>query len=121
MVELAVVLPVLVLILFATFEFGRAYWQYQQLSAAASEGARKAIVSRTSGTRDSDIRDRILQNTQNFKEADLGIAIDGGQWKPGEPVKVTVTYPLEIKVPGMTALIPAGTKLTAKQSMRIER
>ena len=41
-VELALILPVLVVIVYAIFQFGQVYLQYQEVSAATSEGARKA-------------------------------------------------------------------------------
>jgi Flp pilus assembly protein TadG len=41
-VELALVLPLLLTILYAMFQFGQVYLQYQEVSAATSEGARQA-------------------------------------------------------------------------------
>ncbi len=54
MVEFALMLPILVTVMFAVIEMGDAYWKYQQLSAAASEGARKAIVSRSLSSADRE-------------------------------------------------------------------
>jgi hypothetical protein len=47
MVELALVLPVLLLIMMGIFDFGRAVFAYNSLSNAAREGARIAIVDQT--------------------------------------------------------------------------
>jgi Flp pilus assembly protein TadG len=47
-VEFALVFPVLVLILFGTFEFGRVWSQYQVFQGAAREGARCAAVAASS-------------------------------------------------------------------------
>jgi Flp pilus assembly protein TadG len=44
MVEVALVLPVLLLILLGIFDFGRAIFAYNLVSNAAREGARAAIV-----------------------------------------------------------------------------
>ena len=44
-VELAVVLPILVLLLFAIIEFGRGYNAKVELTAAVREGARAAALS----------------------------------------------------------------------------
>ena len=49
-VEFAVILPVLLMILFAILQFGIVFNNYIQVTAAAREGARKAAVSRSLGT-----------------------------------------------------------------------
>jgi Flp pilus assembly protein TadG len=46
MVEMAIILPVILLILFAGLEFGVVFVRWQTLSNAAREGARTAIVFR---------------------------------------------------------------------------
>jgi Flp pilus assembly protein TadG len=47
LVELALALPVLLLIFMGLFDFGRAVFAYNSLSNAAREGARVAIVDQT--------------------------------------------------------------------------
>lgn len=47
LVEFALLLPVLLLILFGLFDFGRAIFAYNTVSNAAREGARIAIVDQT--------------------------------------------------------------------------
>lgn len=47
-VEFALILPVLLLILFGTIEFGRVWSQYQVFQGAAREGARCAAVAASS-------------------------------------------------------------------------
>ena len=47
MVEFALVAPVLFLVLIAIFQFGQAFTDYIQVTNAARDGARKAIVSRS--------------------------------------------------------------------------
>jgi Flp pilus assembly protein TadG len=47
-VEFALILPVLLLILFGTIEFGRVYSQHQVFQGAAREGARCAAVAASS-------------------------------------------------------------------------
>jgi len=48
-VEFAVILPVLLLVLFAILQFGVLFNNYIQVTAAAREGARKAATSRSLG------------------------------------------------------------------------
>jgi Flp pilus assembly protein TadG len=48
-VELALILPILILLLFGIFEFGRAYNTQNSLSGAAREGARVMAITNDSG------------------------------------------------------------------------
>ena len=47
MVEFALVLPVLMLVLFACLRIGLAYFSYEQVGSAANAAARAAAVSRS--------------------------------------------------------------------------
>lgn len=47
MVEFALIAPLLILLLLALFDFGRAAYAYNAISNAAREGARLAIVDQT--------------------------------------------------------------------------
>ena len=49
-VEFVVILPVLLLVLMAIYQFGQVFVNYMDVTSAAREGARKAAVSRTAGT-----------------------------------------------------------------------
>lgn len=53
-VEMALVLPVLLFVLFAMIDFGRAYSAQIQLSQAAREGVRLASLNTTSNTADAN-------------------------------------------------------------------
>jgi Flp pilus assembly protein TadG len=48
LVEFALILPMMLVVMFMITEFGRALYQYNVLSTAAREGARKAVVSSSS-------------------------------------------------------------------------
>ena len=54
LVEFALILPVLLLVLFGVFDFGRAIYAYNAVSNSAREGGRTAVVNQTA----SEIRDR---------------------------------------------------------------
>ena len=68
--EFAVILPVLLLVLLAIYQFGVVFNNYIQVTAAAREGARKAAVSEASVTRFAkaigcrDVRDLKLRLAQ---------------------------------------------------------
>jgi Flp pilus assembly protein TadG len=55
-VEFALILPVLLMILMGTIEFGRVYSQFQVFNGAAREGARCAAVQAT------DLNDCVVQS-----------------------------------------------------------
>ncbi|MCB0879178.1 MAG: pilus assembly protein [Thermoleophilia bacterium] len=116
-VEFAMILPILVLLLFAVIEFGMAFWQYQQVSAAASEGARRASVSRTYGDRDQRVIDAVKESSPSLDADQLDVAIDS-TWNSGDPVTVTVSYPEEITILGVTFF---SDDLTIKRTMRVEQ
>ena len=48
-VEFVVILPVLLLVLMAIYQFGQVFVNYMDVTSAAREGARKAAVSRSAG------------------------------------------------------------------------
>lgn len=79
--EFALVLPVLLLILLALFDFGRAIYAFNAVSNSAREGARVAIVdqSQASGVYIA-AREAAAQGTA------LGL-------NPADPSQVAVTFP----------------------------
>lgn len=117
MVEFALVLPILAVVLFATMEFGRAYWTFQQLSAAASEGARRAVVSRTDPNRTTTVQDATRNAAPNLDGARMDVAVSG-TWLPGTPVTVTADYPEKIEVLGVVLF---EEDLVARRTMRVEQ
>ncbi|MCW2962480.1 MAG: hypothetical protein JWM90_2867 [Thermoleophilia bacterium] len=116
MVEFAMVLPILCVILFAVVEFGQAYWSYQQLSAAASEGARKAAVSRTNPDRTAAVTSAVKNAAPSLKASDVDVSISSS-WTPGQSVSVTAQYEDPITIMGVTLF--AGDMSTTRTT-RVE-
>jgi len=91
-VELAVVLPILLTLLFGIIEFGWDFMVYQSVTNAAREGCRVAVLN---GSSDSDITGRI----SNYLSS-LGLTTDkytvhlehATTNNPTETVKVSVPY-----------------------------
>jgi Flp pilus assembly protein TadG len=76
MVEFVIVLPLLMMILFATLEFGVLFGRWQTISNAAREGARTAVVFRrdcNASTVASEVRARVKAYA-----APLGISLSDG-------------------------------------------
>src|SRR5258708_6394373 len=66
LVELALAMPVLLLLLLGTVDLGRAYYTYVAAENAAREGARYAASSpANTPTNNSRIRDRVRYEIQN--------------------------------------------------------
>ena len=117
MVEFAMVLPILCMILFAIVEFGMTFWTYQQVSAAASEGARRAAVSRTAANRTTLVTNAVRTASPNLTASQLNVTTSS-TWNPGDPVTVTVTYPERIQILGITLF---NSNLTGRRTMRVEQ
>ena len=88
LLEVALTLPLLLLVATGIFEFGRAYQTWQVLTNAAREGARVAVLP---GSNDAAVEDRV----QEYLEAGLLSAAD--------EVDVTIDRDTEISLGAGTA------------------
>ena len=99
LVEFALVLPILMIILLGTLQFGIAFFQWQQLSAAVSEGARIGIVSASEANPAATVRTAAEQAAPGLADG-ITINVDGA-FTPGQDITVTGTFPVSINVLGM--------------------
>jgi Flp pilus assembly protein TadG len=102
LIEVALTLPLLLLVTAGIFEFGRAYQTQQVLTNAAREGARVAVLpNQPSGAAETRAR-LYLTGGQLPNAADATISVTsttisiGGITTPGS--KVTVSYPFSFVV-----------------------
>lgn len=100
MVEFALVLPILLLVVLAGLQLGTVFLQWQQLSSAVSEGARRAIVSSQKGDRDSLVTSSVRQAAPSLDAGSLDVSVSGS-WEVGEPITVGGTYPVSVNVLGI--------------------
>ena len=115
-VEVALTLPLLLLVSVGIFEFGRAYQTWQVLTNAAREGARIAVLP---GSSDSGVRSRVVSymQTGQLPEAtdatidithdspiDTGMGIALGS-------QVSISYPFSFIVlqPVARLVVPGGS------------
>jgi len=89
-VELAVILPVFLLILFGICEFGRVMMVSQMLNSAAREGARVAALP---GTSNSMVIERITQELAN-----AGLTPDGFEFIPADVSTAARNQPVSVRV-----------------------
>jgi Flp pilus assembly protein TadG len=117
LVEVALMLPLLVLILAGILDLGRAYMTLVALNDAAAEGATYAsihpnqtaqIVSRT-----ADSSSALVQLDADLVTVDLQTPP-----VPGQPVTVTVQYEYQVLMPFFNAMVPDGTLMLSASEVR---
>jgi Flp pilus assembly protein TadG len=106
--ELALILPILVTVLYVIIQFGQVYLQYQEVSAATSEGARRASTmagvsepGRTSTIVATVKGGTSVGTTQAFDSNGLGVTVSS-TWIPGSPITVKSSYPASVSILGVT-------------------
>lgn len=117
-IELAICLPVLLLVTFAGFEYGWLVLRSMQIDQAARAGARYAAMS---GSNAESIHDRVAQALQRSGIAGATVTVD-----PADPssveagssitVIVDVDYS-EVKLLGLSGIMPLPAALHGRASM----
>jgi Flp pilus assembly protein TadG len=121
-VELALVLPLVLVVLYTVVQFGQVYLQFQEVSAATSEGARRA--STMAGVPDPGRTSTIVATVRGGTSVGTSEAFDGAglsvsvasSWTPGNPVTVTSSYPASVTILGVTLF---SGNLTTKRTVRV--
>lgn len=121
MVEFAVVAPLLFLLIFAVFEFGRLVMVEQILTNASREGARRGILEQTTA---SDVQTIVTDYLRNNTISGATVTVSPEQLSEvgfSDPVRVTVSVPFH-----HVSWLPApwflgGTNLSGQSVMRGER
>jgi len=118
LVELALILPILLLFLFGIMEFGRIFGTYLTVTNAAREGSRTAVV----GAIDTEIVSVIQNYTTILDSSKLIISIspEMGYRHRGDGVKVRVEYPVTIYAPIISDIIGNPYSVAAETVMRVE-
>ncbi len=118
LVEMALVLPLFLLLLFGVMEMGRIGYAYVSVNNAAREGGRVATI----GGSDDDIRNSINNATTSLDLANLSINITPTQALriSGQGVTVQVSYPVQLIIPLISNVIPNPVVVSANITMRLE-
>ena len=113
LVEMAIILPILLVLVFGILEYGRVMFMTNVLNNAAREGARRAAVSPAP----IDINDYV---TSCIPFDTPGLVITPSTTTPtpgaGQPITVTVTLSFE----SLTGIIPVPDSLSGEATMRYE-
>lgn len=117
LVETAIVLPLVILIVFGTIEFGRVFNAYLVVSNASREGARAAAV----GKSNAEINTMITDKASTLGAVTVTINPSGNRTY-GSEVTVTVNHNLNLLVPVIRNIIAPGGILDVNSatSMRVE-
>lgn len=122
LVEFALVLPVMLLLLFALVDFGRGFYTWLVVTNAAREGARTGATQRPL----TDIQQRVIDTASGLDTADLTITVTNVQGPRGEPIVVNLSYDFAFVTPigDVLNLVSGGSlsapTITSTASMRLE-
>ena len=120
-VEFAILLPVLMLILFGTIEFGMMMYSREVLTNASREGARAGIVQQTPKPTVGQIQGIVttyLTNT-GINPANVTVNVTGAGGVFPNNLTVSASYPYRFFTPGILGLGNSIT-LTTQTVMRHE-
>jgi Flp pilus assembly protein TadG len=118
LVEMALIVPILLLLLVGIFDIGRITFSYASLHFTAQETVRLGGL----GHPDSEL---VQFAKQNYKAGDSGslsvtISPDPTIRKSGEYITVTLNYPIEIMTPFLDLAFPELITLSVDSTIRIE-
>jgi len=117
LVEMAIILPLLLLLLLGTIEMGRIFHSYIVVTQASREGARVAAV----GQSDAEINTVVAENTSSLGgTVRVGITPAHADRRVGDTVTVEVQYEIDLVAPMITAFFPDPFPVTGATSMRVE-
>ncbi len=101
LVEFALIVPVLVLIVMAVFDFGRAVYAYSVVANSAREGARFGIISTATP---NDIITVVQNSAVGLDPAQLAVSVT---YPTTDTVRVVVSYTLELTTPLVAEVVSA--------------
>ncbi|MDR5658932.1 pilus assembly protein [Serpentinicella sp. ANB-PHB4] len=120
LVELALVLPILLLLVFGIIEFGRVFGTYLMVTHSAREGARAAAV----GALDEEIKALVEERTSalHLNKDKVNIHITPGEIyrSRGDGISIQVEYPLKIHLPIISIFIGDSYNVKSHITMRME-
>lgn len=118
LVELALVLPLIIMLVMGTMEFGRIFHSYLLITNGSREGARAGVT----GSTDIQIKDRVKAVTGSLGLDDSQIVITPPEISRtrGVPLTVQVDYSVPLITPLIDIFVSDPFPLTASTTMRVE-
>lgn len=118
MVELALILPVILLLFLGMFEFSRIFGSYLLVNHASREAARMASIGKT----DDEIKANVAAKVSTLDVKDLRVTLTPAYESrmTGDDVRVQITYKVQIYAPVISNLITNPFPMEADTYMRVE-
>ncbi|WP_174730742.1 TadE/TadG family type IV pilus assembly protein [Mesobacillus harenae] len=118
MVEMALILPILLLLVVGIFDLGRLIYSYAHLHQAAQETVRVGSL----GDNDAEITlfARNYIHLGDASQLQVGITPQETVRHSGDYMTVTLTYPLELFTPLLGRILPSPTFITTDSTIRVE-
>lgn len=118
LVEMALVIPVLLLLFVGICEFGHILGAYMVISNLAREGARYGVV----GHNDLEIEDLVAAQRTWLNEDKLTVNIspEFSARYQGERLDIQIDYSVELMTPVFSNILPDPVPISANCSMRVE-
>ncbi|HHX95652.1 MAG TPA: pilus assembly protein [Clostridia bacterium] len=119
LVEMAIVLPVFILLFFGIIEFGRIFNAFLVTKEASREGARLAAL----GHENSIVVDAARDAAGIFDSKAVEVSIspsDMSNRKKGNAVTVTVSYTVDLVAPVISGILGEEFPVSASTVMRVE-
>lgn len=116
--ELALVLPIFLMIVMGIIEFGFLMSDYVTVVNGAREGARYATIGGT----DSEIFQKVIDASPNLQSSGISVNIVPDEYnrKSGEDVTVTVEYEANAIMPVFEGILPSIYDVKSSVTMRVE-
>lgn len=115
-VELAILLPIILIILMGVFESGRVMNAYLIINHASREGARSASL----GDSDTEILETVSLSSNTLNSSNMSVTISPSSRNRGDSVTVNIGYDVDIIVPIIESIIPNPFHIETETVMRVE-
>lgn len=120
-VELALLLPVIVLLLFGVLEFGRVFNAWIVVTQASREGARVgATQCATNAACSGNVQVWVTSSLGGLNPANMTWDMTPGPYSAGGTLVVTVDYDVAITTPVISNLVGNTLTVHGATSMRLE-
>jgi Flp pilus assembly protein TadG len=97
MVELAIIMPLLLMLIFGIIEFGRGFNAQLAVTHAAREGVREYAITQDAGAGTAVA----IAAASTLDSGSIGITLTACNY--GDPTTMTVTYPFQVSIPFFTS------------------
>ncbi|WP_461205476.1 TadE/TadG family type IV pilus assembly protein [Clostridium sp. DL1XJH146] len=118
MVEIAIVLPILLLLLCAIIDFGRILYASMHLNLVTQEAVRMSSL----GSSDNEI-DNYINTNVDLPDKDtivVNISPNDLTRNPGDYVTLKITYEVNYITPIISNFIPSPFEVSTQSTMRVE-